>query len=146
MNCIPHYFSACLFFLNNHASATKWNKPLHRGFSGRMEGCLSLPRLSKQTTTAWWLKQQKSIFYISGGWKSKIKVSAGFFSREPLLSLQLAESCLLVQVLTWPVLCKSTSVLRREGERGAEVLSGILPHKDATAFGSGPRLYATLLP
>lgn len=37
-------------------------------------------------------------------------------------------------------LCKSTRVARREREE-REVLSGILSHKDNTAFGSGPHLY-----
>ena len=40
---------------------------------------------------AGWLKQQKFISHSSGGWKSKIKVSAGLVSAEAsLLGLRMA--------------------------------------------------------
>ena len=80
-----------------------------------------------------WLKQQKSIFYSSGGWKSKIKISADFFSREasPLSSAcKKLPSC---EVLTWPVLCAKAQGWREERERsgrcslGSFLIRTILP-------------------
>ena len=90
-----------------------------------------------------WLKQQKSIFHSSGGWKSKIKIPAGFFSREA--SPPLSSACKKLpscEVLRWPVLCAKAQGWLEDREREErEVLSGVLSHKDATAFGSGPHLY-----
>ena len=44
-----------------------------------------------------WLTQQKSIFHSSGGWKSRSRFQLVSFLERPLLSLQLAKSCLPVK-------------------------------------------------
>ena len=96
-----------------------------------------------------WLKEQKFIFFSSGGWKSEIKVPAALVSDESFLSSSQTAAFSLCPHMAMAFLQQvhKERAIRREGERardGARTLSSVSFYKDTIPIGPGSTLTTSL--